>query len=67
MHLILQDADRHDKRIECRHCHWQGSAHELTEGEYLLLSNITEVFCPQCNKYIGFIQHDGSGENEPGN
>ena len=31
---------------------------ELKKGEFLVLSNITEIFCPQCDKYLGFIQHD---------
>jgi hypothetical protein len=58
MHLILEDADSNDNKIECRHCHWQGIASNLKKGDYFLLSNMTEVFCPQCNKYLGFIQHD---------
>jgi hypothetical protein len=63
MHLILQDADSSDRKIECRHCHWQGLVSELQKGDYLSLTNITEVFCPRCNKYLGFIQHDEKEEN----
>jgi hypothetical protein len=58
MHIIVEGADQHDQRAECRHCHWSGSIKELKKGEYLELSRITELFCPECNKYIGFIQHD---------
>ena len=65
MHLILHDADR-DVSVECSHCHWQGTAGELNEGQYLMLSNITEVFCPACSAYLGFIQHASSDE-EKGN
>jgi hypothetical protein len=64
MHLILQDADSSDRIIECRHCHWQGPVKELKKGDYLSLTNITEVFCPKCDKYLGFIQHDAK-ENRP--
>ena len=63
MHLVLEDADSND-RVECRHCHWQGTINELKEGDYLLLSNITEVFCPHCKKYLGFIQHSSPPEKD---
>ena len=62
MHLILEDADHHDQRIECRHCHWKGSYHDLKKGEHFSLGNFTEVFCPECNRYIGFIQHTDNEE-----
>jgi hypothetical protein len=63
MHLVLEDADSND-RVECRHCHWQGAINELKEGDYLLLSNITEIFCPHCKKYLGFIQHSSPPEKD---
>ena len=62
MHLILEDADQHDQQIDCHYCQWRGPASDLKKGEYLFLSNITEVFCPGCDKYLGFIQHDTPGE-----
>ncbi|HEY2721520.1 MAG TPA: hypothetical protein VGI82_07335 [Chitinophagaceae bacterium] len=65
MHLILEDADGHDA-IQCHHCHWQGSIADLKKGDYFSLSNITEIFCPHCNKYLGFIQHDAPDKNEGG-
>jgi len=64
MHLILEDADRGNQRIECRHCHWEGSFNELERGDYFLLSNITEVFCPHCQKYLGFVQHKSDDEEK---
>jgi hypothetical protein len=60
MHLVLDDADQNVKQIECHHCYWQGSASELKKGEYFPLGDFTEVFCPACNKYLGFIQHDSN-------
>jgi hypothetical protein len=63
MHLVLEDADSND-RVECHHCHWQGTVKDLEKGEYFFLSNITEVFCPQCSKYLGFIQHDSSTDED---
>ena len=59
MHLIIADADFHDQPVECPHCHWKGTVKELKRDERLPLTNITEIFCPQCEKYLGFIQHDG--------
>jgi len=64
MHLILEDADPDDRQVECRHCHWQGSVSELKKGDYLSLTNITEVFCPKCSRYLGFIQHGGGDEED---
>jgi len=57
MHIILEEADNNDQQIECHHCHWKGTAGELKKGEHFLLSNMTEIFCPRCHKYLGFIQH----------
>ena len=58
MHLIFEDADLNGSLIECRHCDWQGTASNLKKGDYFLLTNITELFCPSCERYLGFIQHD---------
>jgi hypothetical protein len=63
MHLVLEDADQNVQHIECNHCHWQGPARELKKGDYFPLGDFTEVFCPACNKYLGFIQH-GSNPGE---
>jgi hypothetical protein len=58
MQLVLEDADQNNiQQIECNHCHWQGSSSELEQGDYFPLSDFTEVFCPACHKYLGFIQH----------
>lgn len=56
MHLVIEDAG-HNDLVECRHCHWQGNNSELKQGDHFLSGNFTEVFCPHCNKYLGFIQH----------
>lgn len=57
MHLVLEDADHNVQQIECHHCHWKGSSSELEQGDYFPLGDFTEVFCPNCDKYLGFIQH----------
>jgi hypothetical protein len=63
MHLVLEDADHNVQQVECHHCHWQGFSSELERGDYFPLGDFTEVFCPSCNKYLGFIQHTSdSGE-----
>jgi hypothetical protein len=66
MHLVLDDADQNARHIECHYCHWQGSANELAKGEYFPLGDFTEVFCPDCNKYLGFIQHGASSAEASG-
>ena len=63
MHLVLEDADHNVQQIECHHCHWQGASNELERGDYFPLGDFTEVFCPGCKKYLGFIQHT-SGKSE---
>jgi len=60
MHLVLEDADHNVQHIECHHCHWKGSPRELKQGDYFPLGDFTEVFCPKCDKYLGFIQHTSS-------
>jgi len=67
MQIILQDVDDGDRIIECPHCHWSGSSSGAKKGDYLELSNITEIFCPACDKYLGFIQHSPGYHDEPPN
>jgi len=65
MHLVLEEADHNAQHVECHRCHWQGSSSELHRGEYFPLGDFTEIFCPRCNKYLGFIQHaPGAGETQ---
>lgn len=60
MYLVFEDADYHNQPIECPHCHWRGTVEESQMDERLPLTNITELFCPHCEKYLGFIQHENS-------
>jgi hypothetical protein len=62
MQLILEGADEHE--IACVYCHWQGKASDLTKGDYFVLTNITELHCPACTKYLGFIQHDSHQDDK---
>ena len=64
MQLILHDVEGDDRIIECPHCHWSGTPSQLKKGDYLELSNITELFCPGCDKYLGFIQHEESAGDQ---
>jgi hypothetical protein len=66
MHFILEDGDRDDRPVKCHHCRWEGKIEEIKKDYYLLLSNITELFCPQCDKYLGFIQHNSVEDNKAG-
>ena len=66
MHLVLENANDNDA-ARCHRCHWEGIVGELKKGDYFSLSNVTEVFCPQCKKYLGFIQHSSLGDEETGN
>ena len=64
MQIILHDVEG-DSIVECPQCHWKGKSSELKKGEYMELSDITEVFCPFCEKYLGFIQHEAGRHNDP--
>jgi len=66
MQIILHDGDG-DRMIECPQCHWSSSSSRAKKGDYLELSNITEIYCPACDKYLGFIQHESPAEKEPQN
>ena len=67
MQLILHDVEEDDRIVECPQCHWSGTPAELKKGDYLELSNITEIFCPACDKYLGFIQHESPDDKDPHN
>jgi hypothetical protein len=64
MQIVLEGADQHE--IACVYCHWQGKASDLRKGDYFVLTNITELHCPACDKYLGFMQHD-SPQNDKEN
>ena len=62
MHLVLHDGEN-EQPVACRHCKWNGSSADLIKGELLVVSNISELYCPDCNRYLGFIQHDEKEED----
>ena len=66
MQIILHDGEA-DRMIECPHCHWSGFSSGVKKGDYMELNNITEIFCPGCDKYLGFIQHESPADKDPYN
>ncbi|HEX6334837.1 MAG TPA: hypothetical protein VFZ78_11465 [Flavisolibacter sp.] len=50
MHPIFTH-DLSDHEFTCA-CGWHGKGPD-TAQEYLLLTDATELFCPQCHKYFG--------------
>jgi hypothetical protein len=39
-------------------CSWTGKGEEA-HLEYLFLTAATEIYCPKCKSYLGFINQDG--------
>ncbi|HVZ56058.1 MAG TPA: hypothetical protein VG870_05320 [Chitinophagaceae bacterium] len=60
MHQIFFENDFENRPSSCPHCDWHGDSLQLQWGEFQELIQITELFCPECNRYLGFIQHNFS-------
>jgi len=67
MQIVLHGVDGSDPVINCPACSWKGAPEQLKKGEYMELSNITEIFCPACDKYLGFIQYEAGDDIPPMN
>ena len=46
---ILKQPDMH-----CEKCNWKGFGKDSIQ-EYLFLTDATELYCPECSGYLGFI------------
>ena len=57
MHKVYDEKKFIDELIICDQCGWKGKG-ERTGQEHLFLTDATEVFCPNCNHYLGFISHE---------
>jgi len=64
MQIILHDSEMDHRKVECPLCHWKGDTGQLKRGDYMELTQITEIFCPACDKYLGFIQHETEGPDQ---
>jgi hypothetical protein len=47
-----------NENVECKKCGWVGKGSETKFGEYLFLTEATEVHCPDCKSYLGIITHE---------
>ena len=54
MHQVFTPAMLDSIIIDCSACSWKGKA-EQTIQEHLFLTDATELYCPQCNNYLGFV------------
>ncbi|MER3497761.1 MAG: hypothetical protein C4308_03540 [Chitinophagaceae bacterium] len=63
MQIIIEGVENPEQSVECFNCSWEGKLKELKKGELLELNRMTELFCPQCNKYLGFVQHAWDNEH----
>ena len=49
---ILKKTDMH-----CIKCGWEGHGKDSVQ-EYLFLTDATELYCPACSNYLGFISEN---------
>ena len=63
MHKMYNERTFTDEALICKRCGWKGKG-KATMQEHLFLTDATEIFCPECNHYIGFISHDDENENQ---
>lgn len=61
MHTVYNENTFTDEVIVCECCGWNGKG-ESTTQEYLFLTDATEIFCPNCSHYLGFISHEHSND-----
>ena len=52
--LVFDQTKFSREAICCPNCSWSGSGQEA-EQELLLLSDAVELFCPECEQYLGFV------------
>lgn len=63
MHQIFTSRETISEIISCPRCQWSGKADE-TEQEHLFLTDAIELYCPECEGYIGFISPDEEEKQE---
>ena len=52
MHPVYSCINLKTEIICCSSCSWQGAGTEASI-EYLFLTKATELYCPECNQYLG--------------
>ena len=48
-----------DGPVHCSQCSWEGNGRE-TKKEDLFLTDAVELYCPQCDTYLGLLNKDES-------
>ena len=61
MHSIYSPAHFSTHSIECNKCSWTGHGND-TEQEVLLLTDAIEIYCPECEAYLGFVNGEDGGD-----
>lgn len=55
---VFEHATYRQESACCPKCSWKGAGAALKQGEYFFMSDMVEVYCPDCTQYIGFISLD---------
>lgn len=62
MHKIYSADLLASSHISCPKCEWTGKGSDV-KMEELFLTNATELFCPLCEGYLGFLSEPEEQEN----
>ena len=62
-HQIYTTAILKKEDMKCTKCDWKGHGKDSIQ-EYLFLTDATELFCPECGNYLGFISEEDEERNE---
>jgi hypothetical protein len=62
MHTIFSPLTFPGTELTCGSCGWTGTGAKAVQ-EVLSLTDATEVYCPRCRQYLGFIS---TGESSKG-
>ncbi len=66
MHRIFEPAHFSRELVSCSKCGWRGRGSDLVTGEFLFMTDATELFCPDCNAYLGFLNGTAEEDEEEG-
>lgn len=54
MHPVYSPAIFSKDNVSCPKCRWQGHGSRIHQEE-LFLTDAIELYCPQCDGYLGFV------------
>jgi hypothetical protein len=64
MFTFVDHSQYHHEPMYCPTCGWEGHGHQLKESEEMAVLQIKEVYCPECNRYMGQFSTDAAVQED---